>query len=344
MSCAEPDSRPLAPEKPCENRSYFLASIVMKPKAAIAYLAPPQQMSRNTMLYHSLECLEKNFNRRYHYPVVIFHEDLPAREIQKIKQVYSSPFIFVHLPHFQELPSNVTKDEVNDWAFGKNGGRHAQRYIGYRQMCRFFSYQLFSHPIMLEYDYYWRFDDDSFLLQPVGFDPFQVMADNGYVYGYRSLMREDPKKEEGKGLRELFQITRQFAKKHCLSTRYFRPFTDWRGRSNGKQYYTNFEITNISFWRNHPLFSQYVEVLEKEKGFYKFRWGDSIFRALTCALFLKPHQIHHFGAISYRHNTHYSLPGSTDLHYYLPSEEELKQAKAGHFALPLDPPNSFHFI
>ncbi|NGX54356.1 MAG: hypothetical protein K1000chlam4_01082 [Chlamydiae bacterium] len=54
----------------------------MKVKAAIVYLAPKESMNRFDVLLYSLELMEKHFNQRFGYPVVIFHEDLPEAKME----------------------------------------------------------------------------------------------------------------------------------------------------------------------------------------------------------------------------------------------------------------------
>ena len=56
----------------------------------------------------------------------------------------------VHLP--LPVTINSTVEEVKEW--NKWG-------LGYRQMCRFFSQFLFWWPSLLQYDWYWRLDTDS---------------------------------------------------------------------------------------------------------------------------------------------------------------------------------------
>ncbi len=309
----------------------------MKPKAVIVYVVAPEARQRTELLYYSLELLEKHFNRCYNYPILIFHEDLSESRKTEIQKNFSSNFIFALLDNFRELPSRMEEEQVLRWSQGFDGGRHTNvdHDIGYRHMCRFYSYGIFVHPALQPFDYYWRFDDDSFLLKPVNFDPFAKMQEEGYVYGYRSIMREDPLREEGKGLQQLLDTTKQFARKNKLPRCYLRPFTNWRGQTNGKQYYTNFEITNISFWRNNPLYKQYISTLENQGGFYKYRWGDAAVRSLACGIFLKPLQIHHFGTIAYRHNYHYAIKDKIEIDYDRPDWVNMSSIKEKLGGLPV---------
>ncbi len=305
-------------------------------KGAIVYLAPPLHGGRHDVFLYSLQLMEKNFNQRFAYPVIIFHEDFTQEAIEQIQSTYSSSFTFVHLPDFTKLPEGVEPDQVSRWMRGEDGGRKGAQGIGYRQMCRFYAYGLLMHPALEPYDYYWRFDDDSFLIQPITEDPFETLEQGGYIYGYRSLMREDPRIEEGHGIKELLQLTKQFAKRSSIPWKHFRQFTDWRGRPNGKQYYTNFEINKVSYWRNNELYRAYIAEIEKAQGIYKYRWGDACIRSYGCALFLKPEHIYHFETLPYRHNYHYAVAHSKTIDYYRPSWVNLEDTTERLGALAID--------
>lgn len=259
--------------------------------------------------------MEEYFNRLYHYPVIIFHEDFTDEVIAQVRSHCQSKLTFVQLDDFQSLPQNLTLEQAQRWSEGLDGGRKAQ-HLGYRHMCRFFAYKMVMHPALDPYEYYWRFDDDSFLTERLSYDPFEWMHRNKLIYGFRSIVGEDQRLHEGIGGSHLWKETLSFAHENKLSLRQLKRFcADWRGRYKGLYYYNNFEINNIPFWRTHPLFHTYFSRLDATHGFYKYRWGDANFRTFACHLFLAPSQIHHFSDIGYRHNDHHSLPKSVHIKY-----------------------------
>lgn len=279
--------------------------------AALVYL-----VKKNTPdLIESLKALHQYFNARFDYPIFIFHEELAEDDKKALRLLASAPITFVQLDPFNHLPSQDHLDplQVQRWCEGKDGGRKA--VLGYRQMCRFFSYELYVHPALASFDYYWRFDDDSFLYAPVDFDPFLYLEQNKLVYGYRCVEFENPR--EIIGMRELWQATKAFAKANKLPTRYLKKLcANWKGDYTGFNFYNNFEINNLDFWRKQPLYKAYFDCLDRNHlGFYRYRWGDANVRAMSIGLFLQPSQIHHFKEIAYRHNDHYTIPGGDRVVY-----------------------------
>ncbi len=282
-------------------------------KAAIVYLVK----NCTSDLIESLKALHRYFNAQYDYPILIFHEELTDDDKKHIDSLKSGSITYIQLTPFDQLPNlpHLDPQLIQKWCEGKEGGRKAR--LGYKQMCRFYAYELLVHPALDSFDYYWRFDDDSFLYAPIDYDPFAYMQQNQLIYGYRSVEFENPR--EIVGMQELWSATKTFAKAHKLSRRYLKKLcTNWKGRYKGFNYYNNFEINNITFWRSHPLYKVFFDYLDQDQmGFYKYRWGDSNFRAMITGLFLRPEQVHHFKEIAYRHNDHYSIPGGDRIVYSL---------------------------
>lgn len=280
-------------------------------KAAIVYLV----RGATEKLERSIKALDRFFNRRFNYPILIFHEEFNKEEKELISSWSSSTLEFILLNDFKKLPnySGLSVDQVNRWCEGKDGGRKSIG-LGYCQMCRFFLHTLFVHPRMAEFDYYWRFDDDSYLTSEITYDPFALMESCKAIYGYRAVEKENV--YECLGLDLLWKEVKAFAKKEHLSRRYLnRLVANWKGQYKGFNYYNNFEINKVSFWREHPGYKKFFQTLDETLGFYKYRWGDANVRAFSVGLFLHPKQVHHFGDIGYQHNDHYTALGSDKVIY-----------------------------
>lgn len=50
-------------------------------------------------------------------------------------------------------------------------------------MCRFNSGFFFRHPLLDDYDYYWRVEPDVKFFCDIVYDPFLTMQDKGYKCG-----------------------------------------------------------------------------------------------------------------------------------------------------------------
>lgn len=56
--------------------------------------------------------------------------------------------------------------------------------ISYRHMCRYESGFFFRHPLMLDYEWYWRVEPSIELFCDINYDTFKFMADNGKKYSF----------------------------------------------------------------------------------------------------------------------------------------------------------------
>ena len=54
------------------------------------------------------------------------------------------------------------------------GGRES-----YHHMCRYFSGFFFRHPVLAEFDYYWRMEPDVYYYCDLDYDPFLFMQVRG---------------------------------------------------------------------------------------------------------------------------------------------------------------------
>lgn len=243
----------------------------MKPRGAIVYLTKSLDSKGISSFLQSLHSVEEYFNRLYHYPVLIFHREIKDHEKQLILSSCSSKITFVQLDELASLS------------------------------------KILMHEALDPYEYYWRFDEDSFLLERLAYDPFEVMQDHRYLYGYRSIVMNKPCEDE----RELWRYTCEFAKRHRLPLRHLKKMCgDWLGRCRGRYFYNNFEIGNVPFWRENGLYREYFEKLDVRQA-----WVEGKVRTFACHLLLKPEEIHHFDDIGYRYNDHYSCMKSAEVIY-----------------------------
>ncbi|THH15415.1 hypothetical protein EW146_g5054 [Bondarzewia mesenterica] len=65
--------------------------------------------------------------------------------------------------------------------------------------------------------------------------------------------------------------------------------------------WSNFEITDMDFWRGEA-YMKFFEFLDSKGGFYYERWGDAPVHSIAIALFARKEQIHFFREFGYEHH------------------------------------------
>ena len=242
-------------------------------KAAIVYIVSSNP-ERQREFYVSLRRLDRHFNNRYHYPVIVFHEEdfSDQLKMQVLRNTKSSvtfaPVSFVYdRPHNQEFR------------------------IGYCNMCRFFAGQVQDHPALRGLDWFMRCDTDSLLLRDINYDVFDYMDSNNYLYGYITIVQDAIYTTV-----DLWRTVERYIKENDVV-----PVNTISERSwDRKAFYTNFEIVKLSFLRSNN-YRNFFNYLDTADGYFMHRWGDHVTRYLAVQLFVEDKLIHKFQDIWFQH-------------------------------------------
>ncbi|GAA5915292.1 hypothetical protein JCM6882_005181 [Rhodosporidiobolus microsporus] len=172
----------------------------------------------------------------------------------------------------------------------------------YRRMCRYQSGFFYRHPLLDEYDYYWRVEPSVKFYCDIPYDPFLQMQDNGWKYGFTVSLYEYEST-----IKTLWKTTKDFisANPHHLA----KPNAmEWLSNDGGETYNrSNFEIGSLAFLRS-KAYTEYFDYLDRSGGFSYERWGDAPVHSIGAALFLKPEEMHYFSDIGYFHNPFLNCP------------------------------------
>jgi len=235
-------------------------------------------------LKKSLNCLDINFNNSYNYPVIVFNEDFTNATMEDIKKSTSSEIIFQRV--IFKVPEFLNMNEVSDYVYIDNSPYSIGFSIGYRHMCRFFAGKIYDCPILKGYEYYWRLDAHSYILEKIDYDIFEFMKDNDILYGYIDSGKDITNTDS------LWIVTKKY-----LEDKNIKYDKTWDGIAYG----TNFEISSFEFWRSNE-YKNYFDYIDRIGGIYKYRWGDHIIHYLAISIFVSEQRLYKFTDIAYQHN------------------------------------------
>ncbi|CAO3607271.1 unnamed protein product [Cunninghamella echinulata] len=241
-------------------------------KAAFVILA------RNSNLdgvRQSVRQMEDWFNRKFNYPYVFLNDEDFDEE-------------------FKELTTSLTKAETfygkideSQWSFPSFIDQERAKQtrikmaeqgiiygdsVSYRHMCRYQSGFFFRHPLLKDYEYYWRVEPDINYYCDVDYDVFQMMKDNDYQYGWTMSLTE-----YRETIPTLWETTQEFMKLHpeyiVEGKDSLKPFlTDNNYQDyNGCHFWSNFEVGSLEFLRSKK-YMDYFEYLDQAGGFFYERW------------------------------------------------------------------------
>lgn len=269
-------------------------------------------LARNSDLHGLLEpikSIEDRFNKNFHYDWVFLNDVEFDEDFKRVTTSLISgnvKFGLIPKEHWS-VPSWI--DEEKAAVLRKKMGEDGVIYgdsLPYRHMCRFESGFFYRHPLMDEYEYYWRVEPDVKFHCDINYDIFQFMKDNDKKYGFAISIHEYETT-----IKTLWNSTMEFAKlhpEHIAKDNMMEFLSDDDGLAyNNCHFWSNFEIASLDLWRG-KAYSEYFEFLDKKGGFFYERWGDAPVHSIAAALFLKADQIHHFYDLGYFHGPFHSCP------------------------------------
>lgn len=135
----------------------------------------------------SIRHVEDRFNRRYNYDWVFLNDKPFDATFKKVTSSLVSGNTFYGLipTEHWSFPEWIDQDKAK-----KVREDMAERKIiygdsvSYRHMCRFESGFFFRHPLMMNYEYYWRVEPSIELYCDIHYDPFRVMVEQGKKYSF----------------------------------------------------------------------------------------------------------------------------------------------------------------
>jgi len=147
-------------------------------------------LARNSDLWDIVESIrqvEDRFNRRYHYDWVFLNDKEFDEDFKKVTTALISGktrYGIVPKEHWS-FPEWIDQEKARE----VREDMHERKIIygdsiSYRHMCRFESGFFYRHPMMLEYEWYWRVEPNVKVFCDVGFDPFRFMAENKKIYSF----------------------------------------------------------------------------------------------------------------------------------------------------------------
>lgn len=267
-------------------------------------------LARNSDLYEllpAIKSVEDRFNHKFQYDWVFLNDVEFTEEFKNVtSSLISGKTKYGVIPkEHWSFPDWIDQDKA---AKVREEMRQKKIIYGdsvsYRHMCRFESGFFYRHPLMQEYDWYWRVEPGIKLTCDLDYDLFKFMEDNGKKYGFAISIHEYEAT-----IPTLWETTVKFMKKHpeyIAKNNMLDFISDDNGLSyNLCHFWSNFEIASLDLWRG-PAYSAYFDFLDKAGGFFYERWGDAPVHSIAAALFLDRSEIHFFEDVGYFHAPFYS--------------------------------------
>lgn len=257
-------------------------------------------------MLESIEQFEASFNHKYHYDWVFLNDkEFTPRFKKQVAAKCSGNVKFGLVPEEHwSYPDFIDKDKAAqariDMSHIIYGGSES-----YRFMCRYQSGFFWRHPIMLEYDWYWRVEPSTRYPCDIPEDLFKYMNDNKKIYGFTQSLHE-----YHETIPSLFDSVLSFTNEHpeYVPHKNFASFiSEDEGETyNGCHFWSNFEIANMKLWRSKQ-YVEFFDYLDHQGGFFYERHGDAPVHSVFASIFLPMDQIEYLN-IGYYHIPFWNVP------------------------------------
>ncbi|GMM32978.1 putative mannosyltransferase [Saccharomycopsis crataegensis] len=181
----------------------------------------------------SMNTLERHFNQWFNYPWVFLNDEEFSDEFKKTVKKYTRSKVEFGLigDNIWDFPLSKEETEENDksdkssryfnfFEFYEFIERQGDRGImygnldSYHKMCRFYSGGFYRHPLVKQYEWYWRVEPDVNFYCDLTYDPFLEMEKKGKKYGFTVII-----KELSDTIPNLFRYTKSFIKENHIKVK-----------------------------------------------------------------------------------------------------------------------------
>ncbi|CAK4018900.1 glycosyltransferase family 15 [Lecanosticta acicola] len=252
-------------------------------------------------LLQSIRDVEDRFNVHYNYDWVFLNDDDFTEEFIKVTSAFvSGRARYGRISKDQwSLPSFIDEKKAEQTRIDMKNVKYGDS-ASYRHMCRYQSGFFYKHPLVEEYEWYWRVEPDIKISCDVPYDPFRWMAENGKKYGFVISLNEI-----SATVPSLWNTTKRFIRdfpQHVTKNNNMAFLSEDEGETtNYCHFWSNFEIANLNFFRSQA-YNDFFNYLDHAGGFFYERWGDASVHSIAASLMLEKGEVHYFNDIGYRHS------------------------------------------
>ena len=239
--------------------------------------------SRVKVLKTCLELLYKNYNNKFQFPVHIFHfDDIYSNDyIEDIQNSINKNINFHQIEY--KIPDNI---EEKDLYYNKTFLKYvrlnfSKKRIGYLH-ANYFWNNFFKIPILQQYDYTMRIDDDSFFINEINENLFETLYNKKIKFGTGFTNNADRYAHDVRY--KLFDFVKEFCKDNNIIPKNKNLYNGIKnndekciigikGKTNLLWNCGNCNVYDMSMFKEEQWI-KWNKKFNDEAGGYKYRWGD----------------------------------------------------------------------
>lgn len=265
-----------------------------KSLGAIMMLLDNWKVSRGRKCYFnaSMDALTAHWRPNNKYPIILMNT-VPWKyaDMSAIRRKWDTlDFKFINVNKAFEYNPTVPLNELEDVNAPLSN-------LAYKRMCHFYFQGFTEVPVLMQYKYLMRMDDDTCIQNNINYDLFQNMEDRNAVYAHSSVWLDGPQVTQG-----LYPFAESYLNEHNLT--WSNPELRKRVYSytSAPAYNTNLEIINTVRYTLPPV-TQFINYVVESNMIFHRRWGDAPLRFVLSLMFWKEAEIVTLDNFDHQHST-----------------------------------------
>lgn len=205
--------------------------------------------------------------------VIIFHSsNIAAADIRDVTSGSHTDIVMVQISpskpkYFEQMQRGGCMCCCNNRRGNQKGVRGGAYRVGYCEMNRFRTLEMYRHPVLANFDYFVQLDTDLYVRKPMPYNPVARMATSGAVFGFAErVVLPTAARDCNLGLYEAID---KWINKSLLLPVYVPP--------RGMSYAGNFNMGDLRFLRSEQYYAFARWINDEEMGIWSHRWGDQAF-------------------------------------------------------------------
>lgn len=235
--------------------------------------------ARKNLLKECLTSLDRNYNSRYKYPILIFYhgniydDELYRNSIREINSDVEYRFHSIE----SKIPDHLEEKDLF-WNYPNNYARSfGKQRIGYLH-ANYFWNNFMNYEELSEFDYLHRIDDDSWFKKEIPFNFFDELDKNDCYFG-TGLTWNHFQSNHLDTRANLFEWIKYYVNKYNVDVKNKQLRQSLDGEVDNEMFHTlrwncgNCNIYNRKMFETQE-WKQYLQEFNDLAGGYRYRWGD----------------------------------------------------------------------
>lgn len=251
----------------------------------------------------SMDALARKWNPHNKYPVILMDTKPWIRDdMRDIRRTWTNlDFKFINVEH-------VFASQPDSYIGKMEDAKKPLSTVNYKRMCHFFFKGFTEIPLLMEYVYLLRLDDDTCLLDHINYDLFHYLHHKRAAYAYSHIWHDYEKVTKG-----LYKFVDNYAASQQLqwqnpalhnATMSAKSFP-----ARVPSFNTNFEVINTVRYRD-PAILHFVDAVSSSGFVFHRRWGDAPLRFALAMLYWTESELVRLEGFELDHSSWETMPMS----------------------------------